>query len=123
MSYPSEGDHERLVAERVARNDAMFREANEQIRNAAERLGFEQEAIPFVCECADPNCREIVRLPLDEYRRVRGNDRHFLNVPGHAESAQGHAKVVAEADGYVLVEKIGLAGELVEGYDRQTTDE
>lgn len=123
MSRQGDVDHDRLVAERVARNDSMFRDANEGIRTAAEELGFGAEVVPFVCECADPNCREIVQLPLGEYRRVRSNPRHFLKVPGHEAAAQGHARVIAEGDGYVVAEKIGLAGELAEDYDRQTTDE
>jgi len=43
----------------------------------------EDMGIPFICECADPACREIIRLNQDEYEAVRAESRHFFNVPGH----------------------------------------
>ena len=41
--------------ERLARNEALFREVNEAINGLAERLdsGMEQG---FVCECSDTSC-------------------------------------------------------------------
>ena len=102
-----------LTAERVAHNDATFRRANEVIRAAAEEHDV-SEGIAFVCECANPDCRELIRIKLDEYREVRSDPRTFLNVPGHHVFAHGHARVISEHDGYVIAEKIGLAGEIVE---------
>ena len=111
-------DVQPTIAERVARNDATFREANEKIRAAAEVLATTIERVPFICECAEERCVEVVRLDLDEYGEIRSNPRWFLNVPGHEVAARGWGKVVAarEAGGdeYVIVEKVGLAGEIVE---------
>ena len=102
-----------LSVERIARNDAIFREANEGIRSVAG--DFEDgDRVPFVCECADPNCREVVRLPLEEYAMFRADPRLFVNVPGHEASAHGWAEVVARRDGHVIVEKVGLAGDIAE---------
>ena len=53
---------DRLMEERIAKNDAKFREANERISAAAEEHAVEGMRIPFICECADPTCMEIVRL-------------------------------------------------------------
>jgi hypothetical protein len=103
------------TAERVARNDAIFRDANEQI--AAAAAGATVEGVPFICECADPACRAIVRLRLAEYARVRADARTFLNVPGHEVNAEGYARVLQRCDGYVVVEKTGEAGRLVEQLD------
>lgn len=103
-----------MGVERIARNDAIFREANEGISDVAEDQDFDDMRVPFICECADPGCREIVRLTLDEYREMRSDPRHFVNVPGHEASAHGWAEVVARRDGHVIVEKVGLAGEIVE---------
>ena len=108
------------TAERVARNDATFRAANEQIGDAASAYEMRHD-VPFLCECADPTCREIVTVSLAEYERVRGNSRHFLNVPGHQRSAGPHARVVARRDGFVVVEKLGRAGEIVEELDPRST--
>jgi hypothetical protein len=115
-------DMDRLMAQRIARNDATFREANERISAAAEVYGVDMP-IPFICECADPRCSEIVRLELEEYEEIRADPRRFLNVPGHEKAAQGAAVVVAERDGYVIVEKVGHAGEVVEALDERTAGE
>ena len=70
--------------------------------------------VPFICECADPNCRTILRLTLDEYRAVRSDARHFINAPDHEAAAQGWGEVVARADGHVTEEKVASTGEIAE---------
>ena len=54
--------------ERIARNEALFREVNERIAESAQR--FESQGAEFVCECADQDCTERVEATLDEYERV-----------------------------------------------------
>jgi len=100
-------------AERIARNDAIFRQANEDIDAVAEAEGIE-DRVPFICECADPACREIIQMSIGEYVEIRRDPRLFLNVPGHEASAQGWGQVVERHGGYVVVEKIGPAGEVAE---------
>ena len=100
-----------LTAERIALNDATFREANERIRVAAEEHDV-TTPIPFVCECADEACRTLVTLTLDEYAEVRDHPRRFFNAPGHEVVLGRHGRVIEERDGYALVEKIGRAGEV-----------
>jgi hypothetical protein len=100
--------------ERIVRNDALFREANEGIREAAEEHLEGDERVPFVCECADPNCREMLHLTLAEYQLIRSDPRLFINVPGHQASAHGWAEAVARHDGHLIVEKVGPAGDLAE---------
>ena len=108
-----------VMEERIGRNNATFREANERISAAAGSYGVDM-AIPFICECSDPACSRIVRLRLEQYEEVRADPRHFLNMPGHEVASQGAAVVVAERDGYSIVEKIGLAGEIAEALDERT---
>jgi hypothetical protein len=111
----TEGDGvpDRLTEERIARNDATFREANERIEAVAEENAL-SEPVPFICECAELRCTELVRLPLDEYRYVRSNPRWFINVPGHEVEMRGAGIVVEERDEYLVVEKTGHAGEIAE---------
>lgn len=104
------------TAERVARNDATFRDANEKIREAAEHYEL-VDRIPFICECADERCREIIQLGRSEYEDVRRDPRWFLNAPGHHVAAQGWALVVDDRGEYVIVEKIGRAGEIAANLD------
>lgn len=44
-------------------------------------------------------------------------------MPGHQAAAQGTAAVVAEREGYVISEKKGHAGEIVESLDQRTADD
>jgi hypothetical protein len=110
-----------LSAERVALNDATFRNANEKIEDKAESL--EIDPVPFLCECADVTCTEVVRLSLGDYEDIRSDPTHFLNVPGHEVAAGPHGRVVAEREGYVIVQKIGLAGEIVTDLDERARAE
>jgi hypothetical protein len=102
-----------LSAERIGRNDAIFRKANEGIAEVAEDEEID-ESVPFICECADPGCRELVRMSLEEYSQIRSDPRLFLNVPGHEAAAQGWGQVIETHDRYVVVAKIGPAGEVAE---------
>ena len=103
--------------ERVARNDATFREANEGIEEAATKYEV-LDQIPFICECADENCRELLVLSVVEYEEIRQNPRHFLNAAGHALAAEGGAAEVVDDRGrYVIVAKTGHAGDVAERLD------
>jgi hypothetical protein len=118
VEEPHGSDHSTagLSAERIGRNDAIFREANERINQFVESEHID-EHVPFICECADPACREIIPMMPGEYADVRRNGRLFLNVPGHQASAQGWGQVVETHDRYVVVEKVGPAGEVAEQLD------
>jgi hypothetical protein len=115
---PEGEDVEEVQEERIATNNATFREANERISAAAGSYGIETP-IPFICECSDPRCSEVIRISLGEYEEVRANSRHFLNLPGHEAASKGLAVVVERRDGYSIVEKTGRAGEIVEGLDER----
>ncbi|MDX6407703.1 MAG: hypothetical protein QOE13_774 [Gaiellaceae bacterium] len=93
------------IRERIAKNNYTFREANEQIRAKADEYDAPIERIPFLCECPVPECTEILRLTLPEYRGVRENPAQFFTVPGHEQADGAVARVVARQDDYVVVEK------------------
>jgi hypothetical protein len=99
-------------AERVAKNNATFREANNRLGATARKARV--EPAPFVCECADGNCMEIVMVPLAEYERVRSEPRWFVTVPGHPERAGEDVEVIDQRGAYVIVAKVGEAGRIVE---------
>jgi hypothetical protein len=111
-----------LMEERIARNQATFRDANERIHAAAGVYAVDMP-VPFICECANPTCSDVVPLELREYEEIRSDPRRFLNKPGHQAAAQGAAIVVDERNGYVIVEKVGHAGEIAEALDERTGTE
>jgi hypothetical protein len=108
------------LEEKIARNNDAFRRANEGIREAAERHRFEAP-VPFVCECPEPTCRELVRVRLEAYDEVRRHPRRFLTVPEHAHREGG--EVVERSDGYFVVEKSGRAGEVAAELDPRHGEE
>ena len=110
------------MEDRIARNQATFRAANERI-GAAAGVYDVATPVPFICECADPTCTEVVRLELDQYEEIRSDSRRFLNVPGHQKAAQAVSVVVEERNGYVIVEKMGHAGEIAEALDERDAAE
>ena len=63
---------QRLMEERIARNQATFRAANERI-GAAAGVYDVATPVPFICECADPICTEVVLLELDQYEEIRSD--------------------------------------------------
>jgi hypothetical protein len=117
---PRNGEHDGKVdAEQVARNDAVFRDANEHIADVANKVGAE-DPLPFICECADPACRELIRLSRGQYERVRKDPKRFAIAPGHAEAAEPFARVVERRNGFWVVEKTGRAATLAAELDSRT---
>jgi hypothetical protein len=110
-----------LSAERIARNDAAFRDANERILGRAEEYG-RPKRIPFLCECAREDCTEIVWLTPKAYEGIRSNPRHFFNAVGHDRYGGSAVRVIGREDGYVVVEKLGRAAEVVEELDTRHED-
>lgn len=109
-------ERDEVSAERVARNDAAFRVANEEIRAKAAEWNLDG-LLPALCECADPHCTTVVRVTARQYEAVRSDPRWFLNAPGHEVNAQGWAHVIERHDRYFVVEKIVPAVEIVEELD------
>jgi hypothetical protein len=92
---------ERSETEKIARTEALYREVNERIAEAAERL--EATETSFVCECADPKCTHRVGATLAQYEQVRDDGDTFLLVPGHEDERV--EAVVRRSEEHAVVEK------------------
>jgi hypothetical protein len=112
-----------ITLKRIALTQSRFREANEGIELAADSMKL-TGPLPFICECADERCTDIVRLDLESYEEVRDNPRRFFCAPGHQaiDIETGAGVLVEETPGYVLVEKIGVAGETAADEYRKLAD-
>jgi hypothetical protein len=100
--------------ERLAKNESLFRELNENIRALAQRLG-PGAPYEFICECSTSGCFERVTLTLAEYEKVRADGTHFLLADGHEDMQI--EQVIATHPEYVVVEKDGVAGLVAEADD------
>lgn len=99
---------ENELQRRIAANEDAFREVNEGIARG-QWPGDEDVPASFRCECARLGCNEMITLTVRAYERVRAHSRRFVVVAGH-ELPDVEA-IVDSGDGYVVVEKLGEAGE------------
>ena len=110
------GDEAR--ARKLALNQSTFRDANERIERAAQSHHFEtSQRVPFICECADPGCRETVMLRLADYEAVRAHADRFFLIAGHEDAGEPQERILEVEQGYAVVEKIGTAGDEAERLD------
>ena len=89
--------------ERLAANEAVFRDVNERIKDVT--LAQESRTAAALCECSDASCAATVEIDLDEYEAVRQNPTRFLLVAGHDDPTI--EQIVDETDRFVVVEKTG----------------
>jgi hypothetical protein len=106
-------------AARIAENNRRFREANEGIEAAARELDADFR-VPFICECADERCTQVVRLSFDEYAHVRAQTLWFLVAPSHEHAEGAMARPVERHEEYVIVEKTGQAAEILRGPEERS---
>jgi hypothetical protein len=88
-----------LWEERIARNEALFREVNERVADLQDSLG-DGGTTDFVCECGADTCIERISVPMGVYERVRNDSHLFLVRPGHQEP---EVERVVETDERFLV--------------------
>ena len=82
-----------MVSEKVA--------VNEQIRETQVRLGLGgPQALPFLCECDDVRCRDLLRLTADEYAEARAGPSRRLVADGHSYSG----RIIVSGSGYAIAE-------------------
>lgn len=84
-------------------NQDVFRRANERLLAAVGDRIDDARAIPFLCECIDPECRSTVQLSIEQFRDLRESDIRFAIVTGHA-SVQRERIVQIDGD-VTIVEK------------------
>ena len=101
-------------AEKGARNQALIREVNERIQQIADDAAHPA----FLCECANPDCVEMIVLSVAEYESIRSSPTRFPVKPGH--DYLEFERVVDENEHYIVVEKFGEAGEIVKELDTRS---
>ena len=99
--------------ERLAANEALFREVNERINELGDRYGF--ESVSIVCECANDDCTHSFELTRRDYGDLRSSGTRFAVVPGH--ETPDVETVVSRHDSYVVIEKVGLGAYVAEHLD------
>jgi hypothetical protein len=79
-------------AERIGRNEALFRVFNEGVRRVSERFneGHREsfgvvlpDDLEIICECGERECDERIAVSGSDYERVRSDGALFFIRPGH----------------------------------------
>jgi hypothetical protein len=96
--------------ERLARNQALFREVNERLLELAD--GFQDGSMEFVCECSNEDCTKTVTMNHDEYESVRAHSTFFVIASGH-EILQVE-KIIDRRNGWTIVQKVTASDYAVE---------
>ena len=95
--------------ERIAENETRFRTANEDLLHRWEGMEIEPgQQTPFICECGDTECAQVMRLTLAEYEAVRSDPNTFAVVPGHDDTPTERLvteAVVEKNERFAVVEK------------------
>jgi hypothetical protein len=90
--------------DRIARNEAIFREVNERVREVSKRASRADERVEFLCECGHENCTESLVLTPAEYEDVRSEAAQFALLPGH-EAPDVESVVATVEDRFVIARK------------------
>ncbi len=97
---------------RMAENEALFREVNERVQDAAENGGGDYD---YFCECANVDCTFRLSLAPAQYEAIRADPKQFVVLPLHYTPEVEN--LVAENETHWIVRKDGEAGEYVEKLD------
>jgi hypothetical protein len=101
---PADGDeHSRAEAS----GSMLFRAVNEQIHLIAEGFAVAEE-LELLCECNRRDCFAHLSVAPADYEAIRRFPTRFLITPAHVGADE---RIVAETDGYVVVEKLGAAAQ------------
>ncbi len=93
-------------AQRVARNQALVRRVNEEIRKLSETRRRKARLVGLVCECSRSRCFAPISVALDAYETLRRDPRHYLVAPGHVW-APLEERVVVRTDSYWIIASRG----------------
>jgi hypothetical protein len=99
---------------RNARNQALYRHVNENIR-AAHDEHFPQSELDVFCECGAIGCRHMIRMSVADYERIRAEPTYFVVAPGH--DTEVVERVVARTPAYAVVENYGFAAAIARETD------
>lgn len=102
--------------ERLAKNEVVFREVNERVKDIADADALrDEDDLGFLCECSNLDCTLQLRLTLTEYEQARCDPAQFVVALGH--ELPEVEEVVFVADGYQMVLKQGEAALIAEECD------
>ena len=108
---------------RAARNQSLFREINERVKQLNEGFSMVLPVGEWICECADDTCVERIELSATAYAAVRNNGARFLVAPSDQHVLLDVERITERNDRYWVVEMFGAAGKLADESDPRSNNE
>ena len=93
----------------LARNETLFRNLNERLKELDDRLDTASVGAPavdreeFFCECGQLDCMGRFEMTRAQYEAVRARSERFVVLPGHED--EEIESVVDKQDRFFVVEK------------------
>jgi 5-bromo-4-chloroindolyl phosphate hydrolysis protein len=100
---------------RAARNQSLFRAVNEKLRELNQAFVEVSETYAVACECADTTCVETLHIAMEQYVEVREHPSRFVVLKDHVFADV--ERIVAQNDGYAIVEKNASVRDISESTD------
>jgi len=94
-------DDERLL--RVGRNEALYRQVNEQIKGINLGTATMTGDFGVICECGTLGCTTQIMVSPHVYEQTRTRSDHFIVLPGH--QIDEIEVVVADHGTFYVIEK------------------
>jgi hypothetical protein len=89
---------------RAAKNQALFRGANDRVKELNEAFSLVSPLGEWICECANVGCIERIEMSLDAYEAVRLYEKRFFIAPSDEHFWPDVERVIEQTDGYWVVE-------------------
>jgi hypothetical protein len=93
----------------LAKNETLFRNLNERLKELDDRLDTAAVGAPaidreeFFCECGQLECMGRFEMTRAQYEAVRAHPERFVVLPGHEDGEI--ERVVDKQDQFFVVEK------------------
>lgn len=88
---------------RIGRNEALFRQVNEQVRALVNEAPKDPTDMQIICECGGLDCTDQIGIRVSEYEELRRDSDLFAIVPGHSDELV--ERVVEQREQYEVVRK------------------
>ena len=103
--------------QRAARNQSLFREVNERVKDVNDGFHVFTDLNDWVCECANESCVERIELSAQEYEHIRKHGARFFVAPSSEHVWPEVERIVERHPNYWIVEKIEHGAEMATDLD------
>lgn len=108
--------------EKAAKNQSLFREVNERVKDVNDQFHAHTAVSDWVCECANDTCVERIKMTGQEYEHIRSAGERFFVVPSDEHVWPDVDRVVSRHATFWIVEKLELAAEVARDLDPRSDD-